>query len=476
MEFLMWYVSQHSSCHVNVAYLLAHACARARPCEIAATDRKPSLLRSMKLSCLACLLWLAACADVADPEIETVDRSLPCQSNPLLKPVVHTTDITGSQIWVSGSTHIIKGNIAVRGSVQIAACARVALDQDASLSVPTGGVVYALTNSFGYGAAFNAYGSSPWSQLIVNGGFMSLVNASIGGGGVANQGELAVTSGTLVVQNTVITDAIGYGLDVGANATIDPSSTGLAIQGAAAPVRVVADLVHEVPAGSYTGNGNDAIVISVPGHVQTTQVWPNQGVPYQVGDGTVAGSVQVFDANGGLTTLTVRKGVEMRFTKNTSLMIEPDFTQSVARGALYAVGTQAEPIAFTSAQASPQPGDWTGLWFGATTDQSNLSYAGVFYAGGPSGLEAGCPTENKNAVTDGAIELVTDNGPMWQFMSVVVIEHSASNGIVRGWRGNPGVDYTAPGSSVLFSGIGQCRESFPKPPSGLCPAMPTPGC
>ncbi|HNA78665.1 MAG TPA: right-handed parallel beta-helix repeat-containing protein [Turneriella sp.] len=112
---------------------------------------------------------------------------------------------------------------------------------------------------------------------------------------------------------------------------------------------------------------------SVSGTVGTTTWTPAQS-PY-----CVTGNISITG------TLTVAAG--------TSVLVNPTFSINVASGgSLVAQGTLTAPIVFTSANASPAPGDWAGLNFasgsiGSTITSDNygggslLQYTIVEFAG-----------------------------------------------------------------------------------------------
>lgn len=112
---------------------------------------------------------------------------------------------------------------------------------------------------------------------------------------------------------------------------------------------------------------------SVSGTVGTTTWTPAQS-PY-----CVTGNISITG------TLTVAAG--------TSVLVNPTFSINVASGgSLIAQGTLTAPIVFTSANASPAPGDWAGLNFasgsiGSTITSDNygggslLQYTIVEFAG-----------------------------------------------------------------------------------------------
>ncbi len=105
--------------------------------------------------------------------------------------------------------------------------------------------------------------------------------------------------------------------------------------------------------------------INVGGTIITDTTWTLANSPYLVDSG-------ITIANGVL--LTIEPGVEVRFTSGTYLDIQ---------GALRAIGTAAQPIAFTSTNATPQPGQWGGITFMDSSDdaRSRMEYASIRYAG-----------------------------------------------------------------------------------------------
>jgi hypothetical protein len=103
------------------------------------------------------------------------------------------------------------------------------------------------------------------------------------------------------------------------------------------------------------------------GYVDTGEVWSPSGNPHIV-------DADVAFRNGA--RLTIEPGCIVKFD-NFALYIG---TQGDA--GLTAVGTASAPILFTSNQASPAPGDWTGILFGADVlTGTRLNYCTIEYAG-----------------------------------------------------------------------------------------------
>ena len=109
----------------------------------------------------------------------------------------------------------------------------------------------------------------------------------------------------------------------------------------------------------------------ITGNIIEDTTWTKAESPYIVG--------QVYISAG--VTLTIEAGVEVKFTSGGWLSTWPS-----APSTLIAVGTEDEPVIFTSATATPNAGDWNNLYAypGAVF---NLRHCVVEYAGGSAAIE-----------------------------------------------------------------------------------------
>jgi len=81
-----------------------------------------------------------------------------------------------------------------------------------------------------------------------------------------------------------------------------------------------------------------------------------------------------------MVTLTLRPGTTVRFTRYDSNGDGFGEHELFAQGVLLALGTDAEPIRFTSAQPEPQPGDWGAINIMTSEDPpSRLEHVEVEY-------------------------------------------------------------------------------------------------
>jgi len=113
------------------------------------------------------------------------------------------------------------------------------------------------------------------------------------------------------------------------------------------------------------------------GHITANTVWSS--------DVTITGDVYI-DAG---ITLTIDPGVTVSFTKvdqNTDTIGDTDF---FVDGRLLTLGTAAQPVIFTSNEASPAANDWAGIDFRNTGSvHSSLAYAQILYAWEAVNVEA----------------------------------------------------------------------------------------
>lgn len=101
----------------------------------------------------------------------------------------------------------------------------------------------------------------------------------------------------------------------------------------------------------------------VGGPIVSDITWTLANSPYLVVE-----NIQVMPE----VTLTIEPGVAVRFDRGKLLQVE---------GTLIARGTESSPITFTSAQASPQPGDWGGIIFIDSSVDATLDGAGNYLGG-----------------------------------------------------------------------------------------------
>lgn len=209
------------------------------------------------------------------------------------------------------------------------------------------------------------------------------------------------------------------------------------VQGSASVAKAVSYLSADIPdaakhAYTYTaqsegkiGNGDDG--------VRNIDVY-DFGLPYLFKRGNILQiqSVQNDDTIGA--TLTFHEGVTWR----QKGVIIVGATSGTAMGNLVVAGTPAKPVIFTSAEDTPEAGDWDGFYF--VTDQmsatkTKMDNAQILYAGvdatNPLNVSYHIGRCGKNY--NGAIMITGDLGDYaGPSLTNLTISHSAAYGITSG--------------------------------------------
>lgn len=187
-------------------------------------------------------------------------------------------------------------------------------------------------------------------------------------------------------------------------------------QNGAYPVFCYANQVSGFTNNSYLDNGLQQFCVS-GGGVNYDATWEDPGIPYYIqGDLGVLGN----DGPDGVTTLTLAPGVVIQFENQTGLQVS---VYMFFHGALWAVGTEADPIVFTACSDTPTPGFWDGIHFDDWADDSlsRLTHCEIAYGG---------YADNESLYLDGASPTITQTE----------IHHGAGSGIYAHNGANPQID------------------------------------
>ncbi|MBC8485858.1 MAG: right-handed parallel beta-helix repeat-containing protein [Candidatus Cloacimonetes bacterium] len=151
---------------------------------------------------------------------------------------------------------------------------------------------------------------------------------------------------------------------------------------------------------------------------EVSGIWEFANSPY-----IIVGDISIV----GDSLLVIEAGVEVRFD---------GFYQFVAYGILSAVGTESEPILFTSNATTPNPGDWYNI---DLFDLSIMQYCIVEYAGQPE------PPTNKFAIRlSGNCEVLNN---VIRYNNVSGIGAMFESSVIRG-------NLIYDNSSAFFAGAG----------------------
>jgi hypothetical protein len=442
--------------------------------------------------------------DAAAP-VDPYDASPP--QNDSGGPVNECAAVTGAgtthgasiqtETWTAaGSPHILPYDTSVYGTLTLEPCAEVRLAAAKSMTLSATGKIVAegtptkqirfankdaapFANIRGTGGA-----SMRFAYMTIEGGGDPLNTIPDYAGTIDLQGadQTLPTQGLLSVDHLTIKGSKSNGIVLRTGAGFGPGSKDLVVTGSAQyPVSIWARAIDSIPTGTYTGNTIDQLLIPARGGaegIREDATMHNRGVPYKLGDSGSFGTLYISKGNAGTTgfaTLTIEPGVVVKVKKGGVIYVEQSQGTFPATGALRAIGTDTNNrVTFTSAEPTPAPGDWLGIWFGQTPQASNkIDYVKVEYAGGnsASGSDA-CNAPPLGQQNDAAFRIFGQ--PTSQFVTNTIIANCAGHGFDRGWRGTA-VDFL-PTNTFMTIGASRCTQTFSKGPNGECPNPGPPPC
>lgn len=400
---------------------------------------------------------------------------------PTAEPIVHPSgSITADETWGPDAVHVVQGTIQIRdgATLTLDPCVEVRMGPGSYFQLPaTGNAIVANGEADKRVRIVADDPAAGWGNIrVLPTSSLSFSYTTIEDGGrePGNDAQRAVLDvygdqnqplqSMLHVDHVDIVGAGKVGVAVTENAGFTADSTALTITGAGLfPMRLWPTALTSIPAGDYTGNTRDElVVVGRPLTVDATM--HDRGVRYLVGDELSTTALTVAAGATGLATLTIEPGVEMAFQDGGILEIEPYTSDLPSSGALIAVGTADNPIVFTSA-GSATAGAWVGISFASVPDPSNrIEHARVEFAGGLDGTQGfNCSEVGEGRDQAGILILGPPAGP---FVQSTTISDSAGHGIDRGWKG-AGVDFL---TSNTFTNIAWCHQSAPHNPNNSCPA------
>lgn len=412
-------------------------------------------------------------------------------------PTVHEGDIAADETWTAeASPHIVKGDVNVRDGKKlvISPCAVVQLEADANLNVafpltPNQGTLIA-EGTADAPIRFEGKEGARWGRVYIHApgtARFAYVTFENGGGGDGWGMETVTASGDnelprkgiLFVDHVTVKSSRGAGIRMENAGAFAPGSKDLVITGSGVatnndlhpyPLDVGESAIDTIPTGTYTGNKKDEIFFSPEnasngGGFQEDTTMRDRGVPYHVSRPGDRIDLQIGNGGNRPATLTIEAGVKLLFEKGATLNVESDTTGT---SAIRALGTAEKPVVFTSASATPAPGDWRGFYFNGPVGPKNaLEHVRIEY----TGADCACSMLTCSGVTEFEAAIIFSQEPTTMFMKDSVIAHSSGNGVVQGYDGL-GYDWK---TGNTFDDVAGCFVTLPRNPSTDCPD-PAPPC
>lgn len=301
--------------------------------------------------------------------------------------------LSGDATWAH--EHLVAGDVTITdGTLSVEPCTTVKVASGATITVSFGGALRAVGDA-DCPITFTAE-DGPWGGIVFNGSSNGDDNALVStvvedaGTGDAdshtqNQGGLAdlpwaatiwVDQGASVtITDSTIRDGLGAGIASFNHIVSDPRGielrdfTGNTVTGnAGAPIRLDANFIDQVGAGTYSPNAVEGIAVEY-GFVDHDTTWRELGVPYVSEHGFVIGSP---NEGAGSATLTLDAGVTLEFGTEGA-------TFALDGGHLALAGTPDQRVRITSSSSTPAAGDWG--YISLDTSGNSFAHADIEYGG-----------------------------------------------------------------------------------------------
>ncbi|MCD4742219.1 MAG: right-handed parallel beta-helix repeat-containing protein, partial [Desulfobacteraceae bacterium] len=220
-------------------------------------------------------------------------------------------------------------------------------------------------------------------------------------GGQSTDANLYMFNASPTIKNCEIASSIGHGIYLNtsspnienctinnnqkdgiyaANSSSATIASNIFSKNAESCINLPPNSINNISGSVGIDNGKNYIKVRTGNIRSTNNIWRTQDLPY-----VVTGDIAIkHSSHQGIATLTIEPGVEIRFDIGTRLTLGG--TQSGGfrfYGALFAKGTEEQPIIFTSNASTPAPGDWEGIYFTNETNdaKTKLEYCKIEYGG-----------------------------------------------------------------------------------------------
>lgn len=400
---------------------------------------------------------------------------------------LHRADVTRDEVWrAADGPHVVRGRVAVRGSATLTLepCAVLRFEPEASLDVgqqhrdeparliARGTAARPIT--------LRRAGAAPWSSLAV----FAPARAELAGVTVEGAGSdpfrerasvyvfgpgTAPNAGTVSVRGLTVRDGAGPGVVLAAAAAFVEGATELRVSGMQGhPLVTGQHALHTLPDGDLRENAAPEVLVredQANGFtgLQFDTRMRRLSVPYRVGTEDQEPLRVGSSARRGFATLTLDPGVALRFHPGVALRVL-SVPGERALGAIRALGTAAAPVRLTSARATPQAGDWPGIYFESpVAAQNELAHVELSYAGG----YCSCSLVSCSPVRAYEGAVVFDGAaPPWPFVHDSVIRDSAGHGFVRSWLDRDDMGFLV---TNRFERVAGCAQTAPMRSGVSCP-------
>ena len=306
-------------------------------------------------------------------------------------PVINeiTENITVNTTWTTGSTYIVEGTINIDGAtLTIQPGTIIKFKDGAQLEVgsyQTGSAIIAngtVTDQI----LFTSYAATPtagdWDAIFFESGTASTTSFKFctfeyGGGYSSAYGTIDLSEAEITMENCTVRNSASYGISLDSDSKFKSFTNNAILNTASHLIKLYPNAAHTIGAGNILSPINSSLGILVSGGIynQAEETWLAQTVSYII-DGTMD-----VEHNAG-SILNIQEGTSIGFTNGSQIEVG---SSSSTYGTIKALGTQENPITFTSSAASKTAGDWDAIFLeNGTSNSSAFTYCNFEYGGGYS--------------------------------------------------------------------------------------------
>ncbi len=184
--------------------------------------------------------------------------------------------------------------------------------------------------------------------------------------GARDEGLLIIDGAARAVTNSVFRHSLTNGVRLLREGNVRTFENNRFEQNQVAPLRVAAPQILALGTG-LDFEGSEPILVDTTYQIDQTGTWRAQSVPFHI-----VGKLNI----GGDAEITLEAGTRIELDGNSV---------EVYNANLISAGTAEAPVVFTSAFASPGPGDWGCVTIGSTTGTPRFDHTIFEYAGNGQG-------------------------------------------------------------------------------------------
>ncbi|MEW5853518.1 MAG: right-handed parallel beta-helix repeat-containing protein [Myxococcota bacterium] len=284
----------------------------------------------------------------------------------------------GAELYFSSNTSLDVGNYAGDGRLMVNGETTGVLFSSASATPTAGdwGGLYVGDHDQGSqlrGLTVEYGGNNGYGNIMV---YLADVTLQGVTSRYSSANGISLLASTATISGTECSNNNDDGVYVHSDASLadgtGPTFTNNTLTGNQRPISLPADSVAELdPSSIFTGNTRDEVRVLGSGLVSRSATWQRLDAPYR--------AALSLDVQGNAAPiLTINPGVTILFDAGYGIVVGAG-----APGGLLALGTATEPIRFTSSSASPQPGDWSGVYLApnCVDAQAQIGNAVIDHAG-----------------------------------------------------------------------------------------------